>query len=344
MRAIVAHAAKDLRLDEVAEQPLGRKDVRIRIETGGICGSDLHYYNHGGTGFIRLREPMILGHEVAGSVIEVGAEVGTLAVGARVAIDPSRSCGTCRYCQEGLHNHCLDMRFMGSAMRMPHIQGAFCETLVVPATQAVPLAATTTMAEAAMAEPLAVCLHAVKRAGSLLGKRVLVTGCGPIGTLVAMAARVAGASHVVASDVQQFVLDLTRRVAADETVNVVEDPEGLMRLVKASRPFDVHFEASGNGAALKAGLELVRPRGIIVQLGLGIEASLPMNFVVTREIALIGSFRFHEEFAEAVGLIGRRRIDVAPLLTATLPLTRARDAFELAGDRSRSVKVQLAFV
>ena len=343
MRGVIIHAPKDLRIEEAPSQTLGPRDVRVLIQMGGICGSDLHYFNHGGTGFIRLRESMVLGHEVAGVIAEVGGEVLHVAVGARVSVNPSRHCGHCRYCEEGLHNHCQDMRFLGSAMRFPHIQGGFRESLVVDESQAIPIADTLTMGEASMAEPLAVGLHAVHRAGSLVGKRVLVIGCGPIGSLVIIAARHAGAEEIVATDVQAFALDMARKCGADVAINVTEDPDGLTDVVKRSGPLDVIFEASGNAAALRAAIELLRPRGLVLQLGLGGEMPLPTNILVTREIELRGTFRFTSEFALAVDLMNRGRIHVKPLMTATVPFTDALAAFELAGDRSRSGKVLLSF-
>ena len=343
MRGVIIHAPKDLRIEEIADVALGPTDVRVRIRMGGICGSDLHYFNHGGTGFIRLKEPMALGHEVAGIVSEVGSQVSHLAIGARVAVNPSRHCGHCQYCEEGLHNHCLDMRFMGSAMRFPHVQGAFRESLVVDAAQAIPVAESVSMEEASMAEPLAVCLHAVSRAGSLVGKRVLVIGCGPIGNLVIVAARNAGAEEIIATDVQAFALDLARKCGADRTIDVAEAPESLKDYVAASGKFDVVFEASGNSAALKAAIELLRPRGFVVQVGLGAEMTLPTNIVVTREIEIRGTFRFTSEFALAVDLMNRGRVDVKPLITARIPFVEARSAFESAGDRARSAKVLLDF-
>ncbi len=180
MKTLVAHAAKDLRLEDRPTQDPAPGEVLIRMAAGGICGSDLHYYNHGGFGAVRLREPMILGHEVAGHIAALGDGVHGLEVGELVAVSPSRPCGSCTYCAQGAQNHCLNMRFYGSAMPFPHIQGAFSELLVAEAGQCAP-AGGLTPAEAAMAEPLAVVLHAARRAGDLMGKRVLVTGCGPIG-------------------------------------------------------------------------------------------------------------------------------------------------------------------
>src|SRR3984893_5483949 len=180
MKAVVIHAAHDLRIEEREPEKPGPGQVEIAIEAGGICGSDLHYYQHGGFGTVRGREPMILGHEVAGTIKTLGAGVSTLTVGDRVAVSPSRPCNTCEYCLRGQQNHCLNMRFYGSAMPMPHIQGAFRQSLVAEAWQCHKIADGVSTTLAAMAEPLAVTLHAVARAGSLIGKRVLVTGCGPI--------------------------------------------------------------------------------------------------------------------------------------------------------------------
>jgi L-idonate 5-dehydrogenase len=343
MRAAVIHAAKDLRVEPVATPAMGPRDVEVRIEAGGICGSDLHYYLHGGFGTVRLKEPMILGHEIAGTVTRAGADVSKVSVGQRVAVNPSRACGQCRYCAEGKQNHCLDMRFYGSAMRFPHVQGGFREVLICDETQAVPVAPMTSTAQAAFAEPLAVCLHAVNRAGPLLGRRVLVTGAGPIGALTIIAARRAGALEIVATDVTDTPLATARRVGADAAVNVAADTSALEKYTADKGTFDVMFEASGNGAALTSGLAVVRPRGVIVQIGVGGDVTIPLNVVVAKEFDLRGTFRFHEEFALAVDLIGNQLVDVMPLLTATIPLADARDAFELAADRSRSVKVQLSF-
>jgi L-idonate 5-dehydrogenase len=343
MRAAVLHAPNDLRVESVALPAVGPHDVEVRIEAGGICGSDLHYYFDGGFGTVRLKEPMILGHEIAGRVSRVGAEVDGVKAGQRVAVNPSRPCGHCGYCREGKQQHCLDMRFYGSAMRFPHVQGGFREVLVCDATQAVAVPAAMSAAQAAFAEPFAVCLHAVNRAGPLLGKRVLVTGAGPIGALTVIAARRAGALEIVATDVADAPLAAARKVGADGTINVTAK-DALTRYGADKGYFDVMFEASGNAQALAGGLGVVRPGGVVVQIGIaGGEMSVPMNIVVAKEIELRGTFRFHAEFALAVALIGGGLVDVMPLLTETVPLADARAAFELAADRSRAMKVQLAF-
>ncbi len=342
MRAAVLHAPFDLRVEQQDEIQIGSGQVRVRLAAGGICGSDLHYYHHGGFGSVRLQQPMILGHEVAGIVDAVAADVTSPLVGQMVAVNPSLPCGACRYCGMGLHNHCLDMRFYGSAMRMPHVQGAFRDTLVCEASQAVPVPAGTSVHEAAFAEPLAVCLHAVARAGSLLGCRVLVAGAGPIGTLTVAAARLAGAAEIVATDILDGPLGLAKTMGADRVINVARDPNALAPFERDKGYFDIMFEAAGSAAPLLTGLKVVRPRGLIVQIGHGAEAQLPMSVIVAKEVSLIGTFRFDEEFRLAVEFIACRRVDVRPLLTEIVPLHEATRAFELAGDKNRSMKIQLA--
>jgi len=187
MEALVIHAAGDLRVENLPTPELGAGQLRVRVRCGGICGSDLHYYQHGGFGTVRLKEPMALGHEVSGRIDEIGAGVTGFKLGQRIAISPSRPCGACQYCQKGQHNHCLNMRFYGSAMPFPHIQGAFRESLIIDASQAHAVADDLPLSQAALAEPLSVGLHAITRAGSVFGKRVLVTGgAGFIGSHVAI--------------------------------------------------------------------------------------------------------------------------------------------------------------
>ena len=342
MRALVIHAPKDLRAEEWQEEAPGEGQVTIRMEAGGICGSDLHYYNHGGFGPVRIKEPMVLGHEVSGRVAELGPGVEGLAPGDLVAINPSRPCGYCKYCQEGAPNHCLNMRFYGSAMPFPHIQGAFRQSMVADAAQCVK-AEGLSAGEAAMAEPLSVALHATRRAGAFLGKRVLVTGCGPIGALAVLAARRAGAAEIVATDLEDKALSHAAAAGADRTINVVSDPEALGSYGTDKGHFDILLEASGAQPALVSALAAMRPRGVVVQLGMGGDMTLPMMTITGKELDLRGSFRFHEEFPLAVELMSKGLIDVKPLITHTIGFDDAIEAFELAGDRSQVMKAQIAF-
>jgi L-idonate 5-dehydrogenase len=342
MKSIAIHAAKDLRIEEHDCEELGTGDVEIRLASGGICGSDLHYYNHGGFGQVRLKQPMILGHEVSGFVTKLGTDVEGLSVGQLVAVSPSRPCRHCKYCQEGMHNQCLNMRFYGSAMPFPHIQGAFREILVADARQCV-VADGLSSGEAAMAEPLSVSLHATRRVGEMLGKTVLVTGCGPIGLLCILAARRAGADRVVATDLSEFTLAMAKRLGADEVINSKENPQGLEPYTRNKGTFDALFECSGAQPALIAAIAAMRPQGKIIQLGLGGDMTLPMMAITAKELSLMGSFRFHTEFATAVSMMQKGLIDVKPLITHRFPMLEAIKGFEQANDRTSAIKVQLDF-
>ncbi|MBU2327746.1 MAG: L-idonate 5-dehydrogenase [Alphaproteobacteria bacterium] len=342
MKAIVIHAARDLRVEDRPVEEAQAGQLRLSLATGGICGSDLHYFNHGGFGAVRLREPMILGHEVSARVEAIGPGVSGFEIGQLVAVSPSRPCGHCRFCAEGLQNQCLNMRFYGSAMPFPHIQGAFRESLVADAYQCVD-ATGLSSGEAAMAEPLAVTLHATTRAGSLFGKRVLVTGCGPIGVLSILSARRAGAAEIVATDLSDFTLALAAKVGADRVINTAKEPDALSAYAEDKGTFDVLYECTGVAAALAGAIPALRPRGIILQLGLGGDMTLPMMAITAKELELRGSFRFHQEFATGVELMRKGLIDVKPLITHTVSLAEAEKGFLLASDRSQAMKAQIDF-
>ena len=343
MKSVVCHGERDLRVEEIdPPADITPHQVRIAIGAGGICGSDLHYYNHGGFGAIRIKQPMTLGHEVAGRIIAIGSEVTNLNIGDLVAINPSRPCYQCQYCRKAQYNQCLDMQYYGSAMRFPHVQGAFCEELVVESQQCFALAEGISAAEGACAEPLAVGLHAVNRAGNLVGKRVLVTGTGPIGALVVAAAKLHGALEVVATDVVDEALAIARQIGADRTINVATQSDELEKLAVDKGYFDVVIEASGNPMAIQSAANVIKPRGRLVQLGLGGDAPIPAQ-LVAKEIEMCGSFRFHEEFEWACELISSRRINLKPIITASYSFENAVAAFETAGDRKKSMKVVLTF-
>ena len=342
MKAIVAHAARDLRIEGRDEPEPGPGEVLIRVARGGICGSDLHYYRHGGFGTVRLREPMVLGHEVAGRVEALGAGVAGPAPGTLVAVSPSRPCYDCALCREGRQNHCPSMRFYGSAMPFPHVQGAFREWLLADPRQ-LAVADGLDPAAAAMAEPLAVVLHAKRRAGDLTGRRVLVTGAGPIGQLAVMVARAAGAVEVIATDVAAFPLEMARAAGADAVHDMREDPDALAPYGEGKGRFDVLFECSGAAEALAGAVPALRPGAVAMQLGLGGDMTLPVQAMTAREIELRGSFRFHATFFEAVDMMRAGRLDPTPLVTRTMPLDDAVAAFDLASDRTRAIKVQIAF-
>ena len=342
-RTCCLHDKGDIRIETQPVAAPGPGEALVAIAAGGICGSDLHYYHDGGFGPIRVREPIILGHEAAGTVVEVGPGVDDIAVGARVAVNPSRPCGDCAYCRAGQRIHCLAMRFSGSAMRFPHEQGLFRDRVVVSAAQCVPVGDDVSFTEAACSEPLAVCLHARNRAGDLRGKRVVVTGAGPIGALCAAVSAEAGAAEVVVTDLQDFTLDVVRRMGATRTINVATDPGELDAYAADKGYFDVAFECSGAAPAIRTAVAVLRPYGRLVQVGIAGEVPVPLNFIVSKEINLMGTQRFDTEFADAVAMISEGRIDLGPLVTGTFPLDEAEAAFRAAGDRTSAVKVHIAF-
>ncbi|RCK19494.1 L-idonate 5-dehydrogenase [Thalassospira lucentensis] len=337
------YGQNDLRIETETVARPAKNDVLVRVGAGGVCGSDMHYYFDGGIGLIRVREPIILGHEAAGTILDTGSDVSGLIPGQKVAINPSRPCGTCQYCAEKLHQHCLNMRFFGSAMPMPHMQGLFRDLINVPASQCIPLNPEINLNDAACAEPLAVCLHAVSRAGDLHGKKVLVTGAGPIGSLCVAAAKRAGAAKIVVTDLKDFALDIARQMGATDTINVASDADAMTTYEANKGHFDVCLECSAAPAALGSAISTLRPQGILVQVGVAGELPVSFNALVAKEITITGSFRFHHEFAQAVELINTGAINVKPIITETFDMADAQKAIEIARDRNKSVKVQLSF-
>lgn len=340
-RACVLHAQGDIRIEEREIGAVSDRQVLVRVGAGGICGSDIHYFWDGGIGTIRVTEPIILGHEVAGTVEAVGASVGNVKPGDRVALCPSRPCGHCRFCQIGQQQHCLEMQFFGSAMRKPHSDGGFRDLIVVEDFQCEPVGEAS-LDEAACAEPLSVGLHAINNAGSLLGKSVVVMGAGPIGALLIGAARMAGAREVVAVDLAEAPLKAAEKMGAALTING-GDGDRLASYSEDKGYFDVGFECTGSGIALGSLFPIVRPRGTIVAVGVSNGSHIPFNALVGKEIRLIGTHRFHSEYALAARMIAERRIDVRPIITSTIPMEHIREAFDIVRDRTTQMKVQLSF-
>ncbi|MEU4036382.1 L-idonate 5-dehydrogenase [Streptomyces collinus] len=339
MPGCVIHGAGDLRVEELPVPEPGPGQALVAVRYGGVCGSDLHYWRHGGVGDFRLREPMLLGHEVVGTVVSYGAGASGPVPGTAVAVHPATPCGRCPECADGRPNVCRDTRYLGSAARFPHVQGGFAGRLAVPAGQLRVLPDGLGLRRAALAEPLAVALHAVRRAGDVRGRHVLVTGAGPIGCLVVAAARAAGAARVTATDLLPAALAHAAVAGADTLVRA-DDPDDAGWPAEV----DVAVEASGVAAGLDHCLRLVRRSGVVVQLGMLPPGPTPFagNLVVSRELQLRGAFRFDTEFDTALDLLATRE-ELAGLITATVPVRSAESAFELAADRTRSCKVLLDF-
>jgi L-idonate 5-dehydrogenase len=333
------HGARDLRIETALQVELESHEVEMRLGAGGICGSDLHYFQHARVGAFQMREPLIPGHEVSGVVERIGSGVTRVKPGDKVAVNPSHACGHCDYCRGGRFNLCRHMRFLGSASVYPHVQGMFREHFVMGEAQLTPISEDISLGEIACAEPLSIGLHAVHRAGGeLLGKTVLVTGGGTIGCMSVLAARMAGAAEIIVCDIADRALGIARQVGADRTIR--SDQASAAELTDIA---DIAIEAAGSPAALATCLQATRRGGRIVQVGtLPAEGvSFPANSVMSRELDYVGAFRAAHAFDWAVSALRTRRVDVRPLISAQVPIADAISAFDLALDRSKSTKVQL---
>lgn len=340
--AATLFAPEDLRMIERPMEPLAPGMVRLKFGAGGICGSDMHYFRHARTGDFVVKDPLILGHEVAGEIVEISGSAPGLRVGDRVAVNPSRWCGHCVRCREGRANLCENIYFMGSASKYPHMQGGFASHFDAVPAQCVPVPDHVPFQAAALAEPLAVCLHAVNRAGDIRGKKAVLFGAGPIGLLTLIAAQLAGVGESAMVDIAAAPLAFATKLGATTVVDISGGEDGLAALA-AEKAFDIAFEVSGTAAGLASAVRSVRRGGTIVQIGNlpGGSIQVPANAIMAKEIDFRGSFRFDKEFDEAVKLISEGRVDVMQLVTAERPLVEAPGALRLALDRTQSVKVVL---
>jgi len=343
MLAGVLYGAGDLRLQQVAVPELRPGMVRLRVRRVGICGSDMHYFEHGYCGAFVPSRPFILGHELTADVAAVAADVAAPAIGTRVTVNPARACGFCDYCKAGRGNLCRQTIMLGSGSTTPPTDGAFAEFVTVRADQCHALPPQMDDGLGAMMEPFAVALQAVKRAGSVAGKRVLVTGGGPIGLLVMLTARAFGATPVALSDVVAGRREIARQLGADATLDPAA--KDLTQQVGAltGDGFDVIFEASGAPPALRQAFDLVRPGGTIVQIGtLGTgDVPLPANQVMVRETQYVGSFRYGDVFGEAIRLAATGRVRLDPLVSEIFPLAELPLAMHRASAKDDVIKVQL---
>lgn len=343
MTAAVLHSAKTIKVESQPKPELKPGMVLLRVRRAGICGSDLHYFEHGYCAAFVPTRPFILGHEFTADVAAVADGVTTVKIGTRVTANPARSCGFCEYCKAGRPNLCRKIIMLGSASTKPPTDGAFAEFVSVRADQCHELPATMDDGLGAMMEPFAVALQAVKRAGNISGKRVLVAGGGPIGLLVVMTARTFGAAPVALSDIVPARREMAQKLGAD--IGLDPSAKNLADQVRelTGDGFDIIFEASGARPALRQAFDLVRPGGTIVQIGtIGTEdVPLPANLLMNREINFIGSMRYGDVFDEAIRLVATKRIDLRPLITGVLPLAEAGEAMRQAGDKAQALKVQI---
>ncbi|KAK0498377.1 hypothetical protein EDD18DRAFT_1351062 [Armillaria luteobubalina] len=328
---------------EIRDAPIaevGKDDVLIRVEATGICGSDLHNYSHGGVGKDLIKEPLILGHESAGIVVEVGSAVTDVAVGDRVAIEPTMFCRKCHNCKTGKTNVCRNFR---QASLSP-TQGTLCQYYVCDADFAVKIPASISWEQAGCIQPLAVAIQLAKRAKFGAGQTVAVFGCGPLGCLVMATARAYGVTKILAFDISQRRVDFAKKLWADYAVlspkvgqgqDYSEWAEGfkasaLKEAGVDSWGVDISVEASGAEVCMHAGITFVHSGGTYVQAGLGRAVnSFPTFQVVAKELDVIGSVRYTAGcFKTAIDLMESGKIDLEPMITAVFPLSRSKEALE----------------
>jgi 2-desacetyl-2-hydroxyethyl bacteriochlorophyllide A dehydrogenase len=343
MSAGVLHGAQDLRIEQVARPELRPGMVLLRVRRVGICGSDMHYFEHGYCGSFVPSRPFILGHEFTADVAAVAGDGPAPAVGARVTVNPARACGFCDSCKAGRSNLCRQTIMLGSGSTTPPTDGAFAEFVTVRADQCHVLPPQMADGLGALMEPFAVALQAVKRAGCIAGKRVLVTGGGPIGLLVLLSARAFGATPVALSDVVAQRRETALKLGADAVLDpaATDLPARVEQLT--GHGFDVIFEASGAPPALRQAFDLVRPGGTIVQIGtLGTDdVPLPANQLMVREIQFIGSFRYGNVFDEAIRLVATGRVNIEPLVSGIFSLAELPQAMQRACAKDDVIKVQI---
>lgn len=337
--AVVVHGVGDLRIEAIEHAAARPSEAVVDIAYGGICGSDLHYWLHGAAGESILRAPLVLGHEVVGTVVQAAADGSGPTVGTNVAVHPATPGGTGARYPEDRPNLSPDCTYLGSAARVPHTQGAFSRYTVLPARMLRPLPDGLDLRTAALAEPASVAWHAVNQAGDLSGKRVLVIGSGPIGSLIVAVAKRAGAAEIMAVDMHEAPLKIATAVGATGTI-LTTDADAI-----AAVEADVVLESSGNHRGLASALRGVMRGGRVVMVGLlpSGDQPVPISLAITRELQLVGSFRFNDEIDDVLAALADGSLYVEPVVTHEFPSGQALEAFDLAKDPTKSGKVLISF-
>ncbi len=340
MKALVLTQYKKLELQDVDRPQIGPNDVLIRVAACGICGSDVHGYD-GSSG--RRQPPVIMGHEAAGTIAEVGSAVDRAKIGDRVTFDSTISCGQCDPCRRGAVNLCVNRRVLGVSCDDYRQHGAFAEFVAVPQSILYPLPPKMPFEHAAFIEPVSVAVHAVDRLLIQPGERAVVVGSGMIGLLVIQALKVAGCQQIIAIDIDPGRLELARDVGATQTINSSSPPlppgegrgEGASSAVQSvleltdGEGADLAVEVVGNAAALSTAIACVRRGGRIGLVGnLAPEVPFPLQAVVTRELTLYGSCSSAGEYSKAIEMVASGAIQVTPLISAIAPLSDGPQWFE----------------
>jgi L-iditol 2-dehydrogenase len=330
MIAAFLEGPKHVELKRVPVPEPKADQILVRAKSIGVCGSDVHYYQHGRMGPFAPTEPLVLGHESAGEVVECGAAVHGFSVGDRVALEPGIPCGSCEQCKRGHYNLCPSVYFMGSA---PNQHGAFREYVAWDPRMAYHLPADVSFEEGALLEPLAAASYAVRLGGVAPGQTVAVFGCGPIGLLIARMARVAGAARILVSDVEPARLEKAGGFGATAVYDTrTADFPAEVHAATAGEGADVVFEAAGVPRCHQMSLDAAARGGTVVFVGWLADGDLSLNLhaIGTKELTVRGMFRYRNVYPEAIRLVSSGRVDLKPLITGRYPLSRVVDALEEA--------------
>lgn len=331
--AAVLHGALDIRIERKSLRRLGPTDVLVEMRSGGICGSDMHYYADGRNGTNVLTQPTVLGHEGAGVVLAEG-EDASIAAGTAVVIEPALPCRSCATCLSGRYNLCPSGTCFGS----PPTDGLFARHVVVPEAAVHVLPAAVPAEIGAAIEPLAVAVWAVERAQVQAGHRVLITGAGPIGLLVAQVAAAKGAAQIVVTDVNDDRLAAAGKFGATRTINTATAPLDL-------EDMDRLIECSGNTHALAAGIQTLAPaaRATVVGQARPTVDGIPLGFLQRYEIDLVTAFRYANAFPTAIKLASSGAVDLSAIITATYPLEDAATALTAPVTDPTNLKVLITY-
>jgi L-iditol 2-dehydrogenase/L-idonate 5-dehydrogenase len=339
--AVVAYAAGDLRIEDVPLAAPGPDEALVEVAYGGICGSDLHYWLHGAAGESILKAPMVLGHEISGTVVVAASDGTGPAAGTNVAVHPATpgpGDGAVRYPADrpNLSPGCT---YLGSAARYPHTDGAFARYVNLPTRMLRALPETVDLRTAVLIEPASVAWHAVARAGDVAGKSVLVIGSGPIGALAVAVLKRAGAARITAVDMHAKPLEIAAAVGADHVLQAT-DAEGI-----AAVQADVVIESSGSHHGLASAIQGAARGGTVVMVGLLPTGPQPVliSLAITRELELKGSFRFNNEIDDVITALADSTLHIEPVITHEYPLSQGLKAFTVAKNSAESGKVLLDF-
>ena len=330
MRVAVLNGPGDLTVVDRPEPTAGPGQVVVRVASVGVCGSDTHYYDHGRIGRFVVEQPLVLGHEASGVVVEVGAGVTDLRPGQRVSLEPGVPDLVCEQCRAGRYNLCPDMRFFAT----PPVDGAFAELVAVTAAFAHPVPDSMSDDAAALLEPLSVGIWACRKGRVTAGSRVLITGAGPIGLVSVQTALAFGATSVVVSDVNPARLQLALDLGATEVVDARS-----ASVLDLARPPQVLLECSGFPPAIGEGIRALDRAGRAVLVGMGgDEVPLPLSVVQERELELTGTFRYANTWPTAIDLVTAGRVDLDRLVTGTYGLADAAQAITASRRDETAVK------